>query len=229
VFLLLLGAGLGQGIDYWRTVSHIAGDIRGYVLNPNIHGDSVEIHLAFVNKGNRQGVIVNVQLAFPITFGPEGGTVYIAQRSVQTSASGVPVVLNPGDIRLITLKGKLDTDIVVAHAKPVEPLVDPEALNRDLRKQDLALQLQALDFRGRKYETFWRLGSLYSTGRWHEPYDFDSYRMLKKEDRTELRVFDSAGYSPGSWFTMEAIGGQEEHASGTAIPFLKDQSTSSGK
>jgi len=203
VVLIILGAVVGQGLDYWRTFAYVASDIRGYVLSPSIFGDKFEIQLAFVNKGNRQGAITVLQPVYPFEMKDvgSGGRAYTGQRSKDFSASGVPVVLNPGDIRLVSLKGKLNIDTLSFHAKPVDPKGDDaDASKPDLRKQAIELHLRALDFKGRNYETFWPIGTLYISNK-----QWSGYRLPAEYNGMEIKAFDARGYSPGSWFEADAI------------------------
>jgi hypothetical protein len=202
IVLILLGALVGQGIDYWRTFGFVASDIRGYVLSPGIFGDYVEIRLAFVNQGNRQGAVISAQPIYPFEIKemPNAGA-YIGQRAKDFSASGVPVVLNPGEIRLVTLKGKLNVETVSFYAKPVDPKGDDADPSKpDLRKQDIQLHVRALDFKGRHYDTYWPVGTVYISNK-----QWSGYRLPSQLNGIEIRVFDEHGYSPGSWFGPDSV------------------------
>ena len=198
--LLLLGAFLAQGLEYWRTFTYISSDIRGYVLSPTIFNDNVNIQLAFVNKGNHQGAVVGVQLVLPFDAQAGLGKGHLGQRPNDFSVSGAPVVLNPGEIRLVTLKGKLNPETVASLAKLVDPKADDgDASKPDRRKQDLEIRLRSLDFRGGKYETYWPIGSVYVSNK-----RIDGYRLPAQYNGTELRPFDEKGYV-NSWVSEDAI------------------------
>src|ERR1700680_3077549 len=113
VCLLILGALLGQGAEYWRGL-YVKSDIRGHLLSPNVQGDWLEVQLAFINKGNRQGAVTNVRVVFPVNSGqfPVPAKEYAWQNPKDFSVTGIPVVLNPGDIRLVILRGKLNPETI---------------------------------------------------------------------------------------------------------------------
>ena len=214
--LLVLGVLLGQGIDFWKTFRYVASDVRTHTLSINFQTKTAEIHLAFVNEGNRQGAITDLRVALPAKLEfekplkavevktkksveiPSPLSIWVPKSRIPFEITGVPTVLNPGDIRLAAIKGIIDTKLAYENALPCEQAELKESESPDTRKINMALIVRGLDFRGRKYETYWKLCAVFLTREAITHYKFDP-------KGSELRVFNVNAYRDGTWFPMEVI------------------------
>jgi len=160
LLLLLVGALLGKGLDYWFAFGLVATDARGYLVSYTEWKEDLELEICFVNAGNRQCAITEVDVAFP---NDQGGTrTYVGPAWKAITVTGIPTVLNAGDIRMVTIKGVLPVDIINFSAKPLDPKQDgSEAADPDTRKYELALRVRAIDFRGQRHEIYWPLFKVY--------------------------------------------------------------------
>jgi hypothetical protein len=153
-------------ISSWAVVK---SDVRAHLLSFAIDFDDVlEVQLAFVNQGNRQGAVTNVSTATLMEFRGTVGYIQTWSKDSETTLTGVPAVLNPGDIRLVTLREKLLPSGLYPDAQPVDPEKDnvkdfPDLMKAGVRKAEFALGVQALDYKGRKYDGYWKLARLFLT------------------------------------------------------------------
>lgn len=157
LLVLVLGVFLGQGLDFWRTFQYVASDVRAHTLGIELNEKKVGIQLAFVNKGNRQGAITEVRVSFPAyQASPSDISAivsvltkpFLASRSGVSltrdghpsfDITGVPAVLDPGEIHFVTIKGEVDTNSLYLHARPIDPK-NSGPTTGDTRVIDLALE-----------------------------------------------------------------------------------------
>ena len=229
LLVLVLGVLLGQGVDFWKTFRYVASDVRTHTLSINFQAKMVEIHLAFVNEGNRQGAITDLRVALPVKLEfekplkavevktqksvemPNPLRIWVPKSTKPFEITGVPTVLNAGDIRLATIKGKIDTKLAYQNALSCEKGELRESEPPDTRKINIALIVRGLDFQGRKYETYWQLCTAFLTKEAITHYKFDPKGI-------ELRVFNANAYRTGTWFPMEVMDVVDSQAEQTPTP-----------
>ncbi|MGI9087711.1 MAG: hypothetical protein ACR2HH_08250 [Chthoniobacterales bacterium] len=192
----ILGVIVGWLLSSWHPFAHPAA-IKAHALSVNSGGANIQVDLALVNEGDHQGMVTDIAPMYPLSLNgvPSG---YISQGRNSSEVTGVPVVLNPGEIRLVTIKTKLDLESAFFNATAVGPN-DPQQFKRnDVRVSELDLRVQALDFRGRKYRSYWRLGKLFvdreAIAGWQYAPTFG-----------ELRVFNEPAYTD-VWYPVDYIG-----------------------
>jgi len=161
ILAAFLGAGAALGADYLKTIVFILDvhDVRVYMLFLTAHKNNFELHLALVNPGNRQGAVS--ELIFGYSTKMFRGQFYFSPNSPDLTIQGVPALLNPGDMRLVTIKGILPINSIYENGSPVDPAVDGSTFAQgDVHKVDLSLRIRALDFRGQRYEGLWDVGKM---------------------------------------------------------------------
>ncbi len=189
----LVGFGLSQVADFWKPLILARSDIRAYTLIFNVGSPNVKIQLALVNQGNRQGCVTDIAATFPIA---QGG--YVSQPPDTFEVGGVPIVLNPGDIHIVTITGKVHMDSAYFNGQATVPSDGEQLYKPDHHKIDFALRVQALDFKGLKYRSYWRLVTLFVSK--------DAIRSWQYgPEFGELRVFNKAAFED-VWFPLEYIG-----------------------
>lgn len=205
VLLIIIGAFLGKGLDYWLTFSYVATAVHAHLLIFAAHEQTLELQLALVNAGNRQGAVTEFTVVFPAEMG--GGRPYLTPNPKDFAVRGIPVVLNAGDIRLVTIRGKLPLEAMYHNGQPVDPTVDGSQYeDKGIRKADMSIRIRALDFKGRRYQALW-----------------DLCKMFVRTERvagwrigsTEFKVFDRGAYPADStWLSFPsdpgAVGLSEE-------------------
>src|SRR5437870_2970410 len=122
LFTLLLGAAIAIFSDYWKTYLYIDLDTRAYILYEAAHLKDFELHATLVNSGNRQSIVSEFIVVFP--FQMDGGRPISIPNSSDLKVEGIPVVLNPGDMRLVTIKGILPIKALYQYGSPIDPAID---------------------------------------------------------------------------------------------------------
>jgi hypothetical protein len=136
------------------------GNAHGCSLTLSIgRVSSYNLQLVFVNSGNRQGVISELDVGYSINkFGVQG---YMPFRPPQPTVEGVPVLLNPGDMRLVTIKGTLAINNMYENGSPVnQSMGSATSAKVDEREVSIVLQFRSLDFRGNRYTGKWDVGRM---------------------------------------------------------------------
>ena len=195
---ILLGAVVSGGVDYWKTFLHISPNIRAHLLSLDVTGEGIAAEVALVNAGNRQGAVAAIYSAFPVRFPSAASPAaegWLSLRDDSFKVTGVPTVLNPGDIQIVTVRGKIHPESVYDHSLPVDAADGDEFTKPDRRKNDLALAIRALNFKGEKYETRWRLGTVFFT-----PQEISSFRYGQTAD---VSLFEKDALSAWAWSPLD--------------------------
>lgn len=148
---LIFGVVGGLSTDYLKTYIHFLdiSDVRAYMLVLGAYKGDFELQLVLANTGNRQGAISE------LTFGYSSKKYGEAYSPIQSVIQGVPALLNPGDMRLVTLKGMLPINAMYENGSPVN-----QSARSDEHEVALTLHFRALDFRGQRYAGKWDIGSM---------------------------------------------------------------------
>jgi hypothetical protein len=187
---------LATGWDYWRETVYVNTDIRAHLLDLTASGRNVDLHFAFVSAGNRQGLISQMHVTFPVSVGSLRGEFFPAEHAF--SVEGVPVVLHPGDLKLVSVSGSLPIQSMFEGGEVASPS-DSEAGRGDSREVPLVLRIRALDFRGGKFQGRWEVCRVY-VGRENVTGWSRSSEMF--------HVFDSVFRTDNNtnWISVEAMG-----------------------
>jgi len=197
---IFLGALVSGSVDYWKTFLYVSSDIRAHVLTFNFGGQQVVAEFALVNQGNRQGAITDVRATFPVQFPVVAGAPmgWLSQDSKFIQITGVPTVLYPGDIRIVTIRGTIHTESLHYNSPPVEASDGDEFTKPGRRKNDFAIAIRALDFKGQKYETYWRLGTMFFTT--------EGISSFRYGSGTDVKLFEKSALSQWVWSPREILG-----------------------
>jgi hypothetical protein len=108
-------------------------------------------------------------------------------RPPQPTVEGIPALLNPGDMRLVTIKGTLAINNMYENGSPVnQSMGSATSAKVDEREVSIVLQFRSLDFRGNRYTGKWDVGRMTMTS--------DNYTGLKLYSYA-LPIFDKRYFS----------------------------------
>ncbi len=160
VALILVGVFIAKGTDFIGEKRLVDSDVRAHLLAATILGHEMQFKVALINAGNRQGLISEVSLQTPVVLQMEGQA-FTSIKDSEPSSDVVPLILAPGEVKLLTLYGKVPTidGSVSAQSNPGEV---PKAGGKTTADKGTEVHavIRALRFRGKKYEARWKLCSI---------------------------------------------------------------------
>jgi hypothetical protein len=107
-----------------------------------------------------QGLVSDLQIIFPV--GPHATGPFLTSRSDEFRVESAPLLLEPGQMRQLSITGTLPLRTMYENGRPPDPQVDRDDLARSgSRKAEVALLIRGLDFQGQKYEARWPLAAFY--------------------------------------------------------------------
>jgi len=150
--MLIVGIVIGAYKDYFMTSKIITQDVRAHIQSFEGHEDQFNMAVILVNAGNRQSIIRMVQPTFP--FKLSRGTGHLYQNPSMFTVNGVPAALNPGETRLITIRGTLPIQQMYEHGSP-----DGDS-KENIHKAALSLCFRSQDFHGQRHDGIWQVGEI---------------------------------------------------------------------
>lgn len=153
--LIIFGAILATFLGIWKENWFFRTDVQAHLINLAIYKEAFEVQFAVVNIGNRQGLLSNIELVFL----PRGGGFI---KGNKFTIDPYQILLNPGDIRFVSVTGTLPLENMYLNGVSVDPHIGNQKFVKEgERKADVALSIQGLDFQGRRYDALWKITTVY--------------------------------------------------------------------
>jgi hypothetical protein len=180
LFSVIAGALLYAAWDHFKPFGPIRADLRAYLLSIAPTGNTIEIQVAIVNRGNCKAALAEI---VPALCFAQGGTIFQGIQNFDVSVSAV--ALDPGEIRPVRIQLRADPARVYhnAGAAPfVLSGVEPPPGDREVQ---VALAILAMDYEGARYRALWKVTTL-RLG----PEQVTGFRVTQENLR--IRIFEEA-------------------------------------
>jgi len=180
VFLSLIGVIVGFVLyaawDHYKPFGPVRADLRAYLLSVAPAGNTIEMQVAIVNRGNCKAALAEI---VPALCFADGGTIFRGTQNFDVSVSAV--ALDPGEIQPVCIQLRADPAWMY-HNAGAAPLVfsgvEPSPGDREVQ---VALAICAMDYEGTRYRALWKVTTLHLG-----PEQVTGFRVMKKS----LRIFE---------------------------------------
>lgn len=180
LLIAIVGALLYAAWDHFKPFGPVRADLRAYLLSVAPAGNTIEIQVAIVNRGNCKAALAEI---VPALCFAQAGTIFQGTQNFDVSVSAV--ALDPGEIRPVRIQLRADPARMYHNAGAAPFVLSGVETPPGDREVQVALAILAMDYEGARYRALWKVTTL-RLG----PEQVTSFRVTQENLR--IRIFEEA-------------------------------------